>query len=232
MTISGRAPGTATVSVTARDTDGASAVQEISVSVTGQQDNRRPERQGDIPVHFLDAGESVEIDMSEYFSDPDGDELDYDVGTSSAGVVTGSESLGTVTITAGRRGTATVTVTAADPEDSEVEAPFTVAVMDAGSGSYDIDLISVTPMSESHAAAFRDAAEKWMAVLADTELPDMPVQAGIPTGCWDLTSDRKSKAWTTCFWWCRSERSMAPAGQLQARDPAGRVMTRCCRGWG
>ena len=191
VTISARAPGTATVSVTARDTDGASAVQTVSVTVTGQQDNRPPKREGEIPVHFLDAGESVEIEMSDYFSDPDGDDLSYDVATSRAGVVRGSDSEGTLTITGMSRGTATVTVTAADPDRSEAEASFSVAVMDAGSGSYDIDLISITPMSESHAAAFRDAAEKWMAVLADTELPDMPVRAGTPTGCWDLTSDRE-----------------------------------------
>ncbi len=191
VTISGRAPGTATVTVTARDTDGASATQGISVTVTGQQDNRPPERAGDIPVHFLDAGESVAIEMADYFSDPDGDQLSYDVTTTGAGVVTGSESAGALTITAGSRGTATVTVTASDPEGSEAEAFFTVAVMNADIGSYDIDLISVTPMSEAHAAAFRDAAEKWMTVLADTELPDIPVRAGTPTGCWDLTSDRE-----------------------------------------
>ena len=82
-------------------------------------------------------------------------------------------------------------MTSGDPGGLEAESSFSVAVMDSDTGSYDIDLISITPMSETNAAAFRDAAEKWMRVLADTELPDMPVSAETPTGCSDLTSARR-----------------------------------------
>ena len=191
VTISGQARGATTVRVTASDPDGASASQDIAVTVTSRQDNRSPEALDDIPVHFLEAGESVDIAMSSYFSDPDGDALTYDPATSAAGVVTASASSGTLTVTAGARGTATLTVTASDPDGLEAASSFTVAVMNADIGSYDIDLISITPMVETHAAAFRNAAEKWMRVLADTELPDMPVSASIPTGCWELTSDRR-----------------------------------------
>ncbi|MCZ0933583.1 MAG: Ig-like domain-containing protein [Gemmatimonadetes bacterium] len=191
VTISGQARGTTTVRVTASDADGASARQDIAVTVTARQDNRPPEALDDIPVHFLEAGASVEIAMSSYFGDPDGDALTYDPATSSAGVVTASASGGTLTVTAGTRGTATLTVTASDPDGLEAASSFTVAVMSADIGSYDIELISITPMVETHAAAFRNAAEKWMRVLADTELPDMPVPAGTPTGCWELTSDRR-----------------------------------------
>ena len=191
VTITGAAPGTTTVTVTASDTDGASATQEIAVTVTGQQDNRPPETQGEIPVHFLEAGESVPIDLSSYFSDPDRDALTYSIAFSTAGVAGASAQGDELTLTGTARGTTTATVTATDPDGLAVELFFTVAVARSGIGSYDLDLISITPMSESHAAAFRDAAEKWMRVLADTELPDMPVRAGTPTGCWDLTSDRE-----------------------------------------
>ena len=191
VTITGVAPGTATVTVTASDTDGASATQDVAVTVTGQQDNRPPETLGDIPVHFLEAGESVPLDLSSHFSDPDGDALTYSTAFSTAGVARASAQGDELTLTGAARGTTTATVTATDPNGLAVELFFTVAVATANIGSYDLDLISITPMSESHAAAFRDAAEKWMAVLADTELPDMPVLAGTPTGCWDLTSDRE-----------------------------------------
>ena len=191
VTITGAAPGTAMVTVTASDTDGASATQEFAVTVTGQQDNRPPEPQEDIPVYFVEAGNSAAIDLSSHFSDPDGDALTYSAAASRTGVVRTSERGDELTITGTARGTTTVTVTATDPAGLEAESAFTVAVARANIGSYDIELISVTPMSESHAAAFRDAAEKWMAVLADTELPDMPVSADTPTGCWDLTSDRR-----------------------------------------
>ena len=191
VTITGVAPGTATVTVTASDADGASATQNVAVTVTGQQDNRPPETLGDIPVHFLEAGESVPMDLSSHFSDPDGDALTYSAAFSTGGVARASAQGDELTLTGTARGTTTATVTATDPNGLAVESFFTVAVATANIGSYDLDLISITPMSESHAAAFRDAAEKWMAVLADTELPDMPVLAGTPTGCWDLTSDRE-----------------------------------------
>ena len=191
VTITGAAPGTATVTVTASDTDGASATQDVAVTVTGQQDNRPPETLGDIPVHFLEAGESVLMDLASHFSDPDGDALTYATAFSTAGVARASAQGDELTLTGAARGTTTATVTATDPNGLAVELFFTVAVARSGIGSFDLDLISVTPMSESHAAAFRDAAEKWMAVLADTELPDMPVSPGTPTGCWDLTSDRE-----------------------------------------
>ena len=191
VTISGQAPGTTTVTVTASDADGASSLQEIAVTVTGRRNNRPPESRGEIPAFFLTAGESAEVDMSPYFSDPDGDALTYDATTSAAGVVTASASDGTLTLTAGTRGTATLTVTSGDPGGLEAESSFSVAVVEADIGSYNIDLISITPMTETQAAAYRNAAEKWMRVLAGTELPDMPVGAEIPVGCWDDVSDRR-----------------------------------------
>ena len=191
VTISGQAPGTTTVTVTASDADGASSLQEIAVTVTGRRNNRPPESRGEIPAFFLTAGESAEVDMSPYFSDPDGDALTYDATTSAAGVVTASASDGTLTLTAGTRETATLTVTSGDPGGLEAESSFSVAVVEADIGSYNIDLISITPMTETQAAAYRNAAEKWMRVLAGTELPDMPVGAEIPVGCWDDVSDRR-----------------------------------------
>ena len=191
VTISGQAPGTATVTVTASDLDGASSLQEIAVTVTGRRNNRPPESRGEIPAFFLTAGESAEVDMSPYFSDPDGDALIYDVTTSAAGVVTASASDGALTLTAGTRGTAILTATSADPGGLEAQASFSVAVLEADIGSYNIDLISITAMTETQAAAYRNGAEKWMRVLAGTELPDMPVGADIPVGCWDEVSDRR-----------------------------------------
>ncbi|MDE0605167.1 MAG: Ig-like domain-containing protein [bacterium] len=191
MTITGAAPGTATVTVTASDTDGESATQDIAVTVTGQQDNRAPETLAEIPVHFLEAGESTPIDLSSFFTDPDDDALTYSTAFTTSGVARALASGDELTLTGAARGTTTLTVTATDPGGLAVELFFTVAVATANIGSFDLDLIAITPMSESHAAAFRNAAEKWMAVLADTELPDMPVSADIPTGCWDLTSDRR-----------------------------------------
>ncbi len=114
LTVSAVAPGTATLTVTARDNDGASATQRFKVTVP--QPNRAPRRVGTIPAQTLAPGGRTTINASQYFSDPDGDALTYTVASSNSGVATASVSGSTVTITAVATGSATITVTARDPE--------------------------------------------------------------------------------------------------------------------
>ena len=114
LTVSAVAPGTATLTVTARDNDGASATQSFDVTVP--QPNRAPRRVGTIPAQTLDPDRTGTINASRYFSDPDGDALRYTATSSNSGVATASVSSSTVTITAVATGSATITVTARDPE--------------------------------------------------------------------------------------------------------------------
>ena len=78
--------------------------------------NRAPEAVNSIPAAQLTPGEIVAVDMSAYFSDPDGDTLSYEAATSAAGVATVSVSGSVVTVEAVAKGSATVTVTASDPD--------------------------------------------------------------------------------------------------------------------
>ena len=113
VTIGGVAAGTATVTVTATDPDGLAASQGTSVTVEAA--NRAPVAADSIPGQTLVAGDSITLDASRYFSDPDGDALTYTASTSDTAVATASAEGGTVTIRAVAEGTATLTVTAADP---------------------------------------------------------------------------------------------------------------------
>ena len=114
LTVSAVAPGTATLTVTARDNDGASAVQRFKVTVP--QPNRAPRRVGTIPAQTLAPGRTGTINASQYFSDPDGDALSYTATSSNLSAARTSVSGSTVTITAVATGSATITVTARDPE--------------------------------------------------------------------------------------------------------------------
>ena len=76
---------------------------------------RDPEPSGTIPVQMLEAGQSIAVDVSSYFRDPDGDVLGYAAVTSNPAVATVSVSGSTLTITEVAPGTATVTVVASDP---------------------------------------------------------------------------------------------------------------------
>ena len=113
MTIAGVAAGDATVTVTATDPGGLSA--ELSAAVTVQRLNQGPEAVGSIPDQTVPAGQTVTIDASLYFSDPDGDVLTYDATSTSIAVAVPSVSGNTLTIAGVAPGSATVTVTATDP---------------------------------------------------------------------------------------------------------------------
>ena len=77
--------------------------------------NRPPKTVGTIPERTLTPGETSVINASEYFTDPDGDELTYTASSSNTGVARVSVSGTTATITAVAVGSATITVTATDP---------------------------------------------------------------------------------------------------------------------
>ena len=112
-TVSANAPGSATVTVTATDPGGLSATQTFTVTVEAA--NRAPEAVDSIPPQTLAPGDTVHLDLSSHFSDPDGDELTYSATTSAAEVATAAVSGSQVAVAGVAPGTATVTITASDP---------------------------------------------------------------------------------------------------------------------
>ena len=136
LTVTAVAAGTATVTVTATDPDGLTATQDAGVTVEA---NRAPEAVGTMPAQTMTAGETLEVDVSAFFSDPDGDDLTYVATTTDAGVVSVGLSGGTLTLTAEAAGTATVTVTATDPGGLSAVQSAEVAVAAATGFRDDFD---------------------------------------------------------------------------------------------
>ena len=127
VTISAVAVGTATISVTATDPDSETAEQTISVTV--KQQNRAPTTVGTISDQTLKvSGTDATIEVSSYFSDPDGDTLTYTATSSDTAVATVSVASATVTISAVAVGTATISVTATDPDSETAEQTISVTV--------------------------------------------------------------------------------------------------------
>ena len=163
-------PGTTTVTVTARDPEGRAAALRFEVTVP----NRAPVVVGAIPELALAAGDTAGVEVSGYFTDPDGDALGYEAASSNESVAVAAVSDDTVRVTALARGRATVTVTARDPRGLTADLSFGVEVRPAR-GGFDITLDFIGSATEPQRTAIRSAAELWMSVLADTELPDVPV---------------------------------------------------------
>ena len=79
------------------------------------QDPRAPEVGSSIPSQIIAAGESASLDLTPYFSDPDGDALAYAATVSDVAIATVSVSGNILTIAGVDPGTAVVTVFASDP---------------------------------------------------------------------------------------------------------------------
>ena len=78
--------------------------------------NRPPVVSGSLPAQSLTVGQSVQVDVTQFFSDPDGDALTYSASSSDTGIATASVAGSTMTLTAVAAGSATATVTARDPQ--------------------------------------------------------------------------------------------------------------------
>ncbi len=126
VTLTGNAPGTATVTVSVDDGRGgtASASFDVTVIVPNQNPVIAP-----IEPVTLAVGETRDIGYAA--SDPDGDQLQNPVAISSDdGIASAfSPAVGTVTVTGNAPGTATVTVSVDDGRGGTASASFAVTVV-------------------------------------------------------------------------------------------------------
>ena len=103
----------------------ASACRDVE---TTQPENNPPVTSGVIPAQTVHVGEAVTVDLSEYFSDPDGDALTFGATTSDAGVTTVSVSGSIATVTGVSQGDATITVMASDGVGLSAQQSFAVNI--------------------------------------------------------------------------------------------------------
>ena len=98
--------------------------------------NRPPRATGSVPAQTLRVGGgAASVNVSRYFTDPDGDRLTYTARSSRSGVVRASASGSTVTLTPVAAGTTTVTVTARDPDGESATQSIAVTVEGDGGTS-------------------------------------------------------------------------------------------------
>ena len=158
-TITKFAVGTVTITVTATDPGGLSASQTYSLAIW--QPNRAPVTVGTIPDQTVDVvGTAPTVDLSTYFSDPDGDTLVYQANSSDTSIVTVSWSNSTtITITGVAAGTATITARALDPNYRSATQTFNVTVSNSADVNNDgvvniLDLVFVaSQLGTTNAAA-------------------------------------------------------------------------------
>ena len=133
ISLTGVAAGEATITVTATDPSGESAMQMFMVTVS--LPNTAPEAVGFIEDQvMLENGVPMEIDVAEYFTDADGDELEYTAESANAEVVTSvlTDGVTVMVLSPFAPGEGVeVTVTATDPAGESATQSFMVTVLEA-----------------------------------------------------------------------------------------------------
>ena len=124
VSISAIAAGTAIITITVTDPDGLSAQHNFEATVP----NRAPAPAGALAAQTLAVGQTVAVEVSPYFADPDGDSLSYAAASTDTAVASATVAGGVVTVEAIARGTASVTVTATDPGGLSAHQSFEVTV--------------------------------------------------------------------------------------------------------
>ena len=120
--------GVATVIVIVQDTGGLTITQNITITVNPAP-NRAPVVTETINPLTLTAGDSpTTVDLSDKFSDPDGDPLSYSVVSTDTRVATVSISKTTLEITPAAEGTTTVMIMVQDTEGLTITRNVTVTV--------------------------------------------------------------------------------------------------------
>ena len=117
--------GETVVTITATDPEGLTTTQSFAVTVP----NRGPVATDSIPAQTLYKRETVPLDLTRYFSDPDGDVLQYEIESTDTLVATAAVTGTTLTVRAGVKGEATLAVTATDPGGLTARQDFAVTVL-------------------------------------------------------------------------------------------------------
>lgn len=162
------------------------------VVLFGELANHRPYAVREIPSYRMRmGGDAQTFDPSLYFRDLDGDELDYAFEFSTPGIASIARGASGIMIEPDQTGSTTVTVTATDSGGLGTSQSFSVLVRGFVPGTFDIDVILVDSIGPELQAAFENAAQWWMTILADNELPDIPTGQIGQIGCAGVVSDKQ-----------------------------------------
>ena len=114
--------------------DAAAVINATGLAIAAWRDrpaagvNQPPTATGTLPDRELSLDDTLTVDVSQAFVDPDGDALAYAVSSSTAHVATVLATGARVTVTAVRLGRAMISVTATDPGGLSAAQAFTVTV--------------------------------------------------------------------------------------------------------
>ena len=122
--------GTTEITVTASD-GSLSVSQSFTLTILPRENNQVPTVSSTTPVLNVEPSNSVDVDLSTYFSDPDGDPMTYTATSDDTAKATVSTSGSTMTITGVALGSTTLTATATDNSNATGTHTFVILINNA-----------------------------------------------------------------------------------------------------
>ena len=168
--------GAATVTATATDAAGLNATQSFTVTVS--LPNRAPQPGDRIHDVYVVVGDQATTNVSNHFTDPDGDDLEFAASSSDAAVATASVSGDDVVVATSATGVATIVVTATDAAGLSATKSIPVLVL-AATSNFNISLRFENSVPRKYRSRIEAAASLWMSILAAMELPDVTLNQNI-----------------------------------------------------
>ncbi len=170
--------------VTAAGHTGLAVVRGEELVLFGKTDNRSPFTRLPVPAHRMQAGgPSAELELDEYFGDPEGDPLVYSVEVIDSGVVGVGVEDGVLRLDPLSVDTTEVEVTATDPGGLRATQRFRAWVVpEPDPDAFDIELYFEPGFTPEEEATIRRAADRWMEAVTG-DLPDVPVRGSISDYC-------------------------------------------------
>ena len=98
----------------------------VAAWALGCDDSQAPTAVGEIPELRVEVGTTESVDLAGHFSDPDGDELSYEVSSSNSEVATVAISGGSVAVKGVATGSAGITVKASDGSSSASQGLYRI----------------------------------------------------------------------------------------------------------
>lgn len=129
--------------------------------------NRRPMPADSIPSVFLEPSpdgdpDTAFVSLADYFTDPDGDSLAYEVVVA-RDVVAASVAGDSLTLLSRSPGRTSVEIRAFDPGGFAAVLEFDAVVR----GQFDVEIAYVGDVSDAHKAIFERAAERWESIFVE-----------------------------------------------------------------
>ena len=136
---------------------GIAELDEVRAQILGRLANRSPAPAGTLPNPTMGPDDTLNVDVSQAFVDPDDDALTHTVSSSAPQVVRASVTGALVMLAARSEGAATIRVTATDPGGLSAVQSFTVTVATSPSAPFTDHPIrpGVTPVKAVHFTELR-----------------------------------------------------------------------------